>query len=151
MRVFLATDHAGFETKEAVRTRLVAEEYTVDDLGARTFDPIDDYPAYMHSLALQVSRDSGSMGIAFGGSGQGEAIVLNRQSGIRAIVYPAANVELIVLGREHNNANVLPIGARFLSVEEVWEAVDLFLRTPFPGDSRHVRRLGQIDVVEGAV
>ena len=110
MHIFLAADHAGFEMKERIKKILLKQAHTVEDIGANAFEPIDDYPQYMHALAKQVLRHGRSFGIMFGGSGQGEAIVANRYPGIRAMVYPAPNPELIVLGREHNDANVLSVG-----------------------------------------
>ena len=145
MTIFLAADHAGFTMKESVKNFLREKGYKIEDVGAYTLNPTDDYPVYMHPLAKQVLHFSDSMGILFGGSGQGEAMVANRYRGIRAIVYTRYDLDIIRLGREHNNANVLSIGARFLSEKEACASVDLFLTTPFPGESRHTRRIAAID------
>ena len=146
MNIILASDHAGFETKEYIKRHLIEQGYEVEDVGAHAHDPNDDYPAYMHAAAQKVLQSSAdAIGIIFGGSGQGEAIVANRYPGIRAMVYPAPNPDLITLGREHNNANILSIGARFVSREETVAAVDMFITTSFPAEERHTRRIEQID------
>ena len=146
MKIILATDHAGFEMKEYIKSLLEEKGHSVDDVGAHAHDPDDDYPVYMKEAAGKVAADENVFGVVFGGSGQGEAIVMNRMPGVRAIVYPAPDISLVKLGREHNNANVLSLGARFLSNEQAEEAVLLFLSTPFPGEERHVRRVASIDV-----
>ena len=145
MKILLATDHAGFEMKEHIKKHLEQQDFSVEDLGAHNYDPSDDYPGYMKELARRIAQSSETLGIAFGGSGQGEAIVANRHSGIRAIVYAAPNKEILKLGREHNNANILSIGARFITNKEAQEAVDQFIKHPFPGGDRHIRRIKQID------
>ena len=145
MKIILATDHAGFEMKEAIKERLLDQKIEVEDVGAHTLDESDDYPVYISKAAEIVSKASLSMGIIFGGSGQGEAIVANRFVGVRAAVYNTPNTELITLSREHNNANVLSIGARFISTEQAYEAVQLFLSTSFSNEERHIRRIRQID------
>lgn len=145
MKVLIATDHAGFEMKEYIMPFLKQKGYAVEDIGAHTFDPDDDYPVYMKEAAQKVTAEKEVFGIVFGGSGQGEAIVMNRTPGVRAIVYAAPNLELIRLGREHNNANTLSIGARFLTNEQAGEAISVFLSTPFPGEERHIRRIESID------
>lgn len=145
-QVYLATDHAGFELKEAIKTHLDENGFPVNDLGAHAYDPADDYPSFMHAAAKAVAESPHeACAIIFGGSGQGEAIVANRYAGVRAVVYNTENLELITLSREHNDANVLSIGARFVSEAAACEAVDLWLKTPFSGDERHVRRISQID------
>lgn len=147
MNIFIATDHAGFEMKEYIKKVLEKFEYSVQDCGATTFNSNDDYPEYIHSLSKEIVLSGGidDVGIIFGGSGQGEAMVANRYPYIRAIVYAGVNLELVKLGREHNNANILSIGARFISNEDAKEAVELFLRTPFSYDERHIRRISQMD------
>ena len=145
MNIVLAADHAGFEMKERIREHLAAAGHAVDDVGAHRFSPTDDYPRYMHALADRVLRTPESFGIMFGGSGQGEAIVANRHAGIRAIVYPSANPDIIAFGRGHNDANVLSVGARFVTDDEARAAVDAFLAAPFSYDERHCRRIRDID------
>ena len=118
MKIYLATDHAGFSLKEEVKKYLEEKEQNISDCGALTLEEGDEYPVYMVNAARHVQEDAfhdPSMAIIFGGSGQGEAIVANRFRHVRAIVYAGGNLELVKLGREHNDANVLSIGARFVS------------------------------------
>lgn len=143
--IILATDHAGFEMKEHVWHFLEKNGHTVHDVGAHALDLDDDYPQYMREAAKMLLNMSDSFGVVFGGSGQGEAIVLNRHKGIRAIVYNTSNPTIVKVGREHNDANALSVGARFLSVAQVEVAVEVFLSTAFSGEDRHERRIKQID------
>lgn len=153
-RIHLASDHAGFELKEVIKEWLEQNHYEVLDHGAYEFDPEDDYPDFIELAAREVSIDPQSRGIILGGSGQGEAIVANRFPGVRAVVYygdpegvqtDAKGNELSIISstRQHNNANVLSLGARFLEEIEALEAVELWLETAF--DTRHARRLEKID------
>lgn len=150
--IHIGGDHAGFELKEEIIRFLEKKEYEVIDHGAYELDPDDDYPDFVLPVALAVAEDEHSRGIILGGSGQGEAIVANRVSGIRAIVFygePALSDESIVLlSRYHNDANVLSLGARFLTEEEALEAVDMWLETAFGQDERHVRRIAKIDEID---
>ncbi len=156
MKIFIATDHAGFEMKNQIKNYLMDLElgYEVVDMGALVDDENDDYPDFVLPLAESVAQNEGSMGIIFGGSGQGEAMCANRVSGIRAGVFygqelqkeGADNVdsfEIVKLMREHNDANILSIGARFVSVDEAKFACELFLNTKFSGEERHVRRISK--------
>jgi ribose 5-phosphate isomerase B len=148
MKIYLATDHAGFPLKEEVKKYLEEKGQGVYDCGALTLEPGDDYPEYMAQAAENVQKDSlhdPSLAIIFGGSGQGEAIVANRFRHVRAIVYAGGNLELVKLGREHNDANVLAIGARFVTLAEVVQAIELFLTTPFSHAERHADRIIKID------
>lgn len=144
MRVYLASDHAGFELKEALVPFLTEHGYDVQDLGPATFEPEDDYPDTIGPLVRAVADDTASMGIAIGGSGQGEAMVANRTAGIRAAVYYGGTKDIITLSRQHNNANILSLGARFVSIEEAKEAVFAWLTTDFTGEERHVRRIAKL-------
>ena len=147
-KIYVATDHAGFELKEKVKKHLEEKGYEVFDCGALTFEPGDNYPEYMIRAAEYVQKDAmhaPSMAVIFGGSGQGEAIVANRFRHVRAIVYAGGNLELVKLGREHNDANVLSIGARFVTEGEANQAIDLFLGTLFSHDERHAERIIQIE------
>ncbi len=149
MKIYFATDHAGFELKQniLVYVRDVLG-YEVVDCGACAYDEGDDYPEYIRKAGEAVSQDSqNTKAIICGGSGQGEAIVANRFAHVRAVVYYGGQPEIIRLSREHNDANVLSFGARFVSIAEAQEVVSLWLRTPFSGDERHVRRIAQIDNV----
>ncbi len=145
MKIFLASDHAGYELKEALTVYLRERKYEVEDLGPTTLDPNDDYPDYLRLLGAHVSSEPGSMGVGIGGTGQGEAIAVNRVKGARAAVFYGGPDEILKLSREHNNANVLSLGARFISQEEAKAAVLLWLTTPFSNDERHIRRIAKLD------
>ncbi len=145
MQVYLASDHAGFELKATLAAFLREQGHTVEDLGPHTLEPSDDYPDYIVPLAKRVAEVEGSFGIAMGGSGEGEAMVANRAEGARAAEYYGGNLDIIKLAREHNNANILSLGARFINTEHAKEAVALFLATPFSGDERHARRVKKLD------
>jgi ribose 5-phosphate isomerase B len=144
-RVYLAADHAGYELKEDIKQLLVGKGYDVTDKGAHQFNAGDDYPDFIRLAAMGVVGEAGSVGIVFGGSGQGEAIVANRIPGIRAIVYYGGQKEIITLSRQHNDANILSIGARFVSADDARQAVLVWLETKFSGDERHARRIKKID------
>lgn len=149
MKVYLATDHGGFELKEKIKESLVSGGYDVTDFGAETFDPEDDYPDFISKAAEAVSKNpDNDKAIIFGGSGQGEAIVANKYPGVRAAVYYGNIEEMPKLTRQHNDSNILSLGARFLTPEEAIEAVKLFLDTPFSAEPRHIRRIKKIQKVE---
>ncbi len=146
MKVFIGTDHAGYELKEALIPFLIELGYEVADKGAFNFDAEDDYPDFIVPVAKEVSEHPlHTRGIVIGGSGQGEAIVSNRHKNVRAALYYGGSEEIIKLAREHNDANVLSLGARFLSVDEAKRAVEMFLKTEFSGDERHERRIKKIN------
>ncbi len=148
MRIYLATDHAGFSHKEKAKVFLVDKGYEVIDCGAKEYKEGDAYPPYMSEAARNVQADAfhaPSYAVIFGGSGQGEAIVANRFHHVRAIVYAGGNLELIRLGKEHNDVNILSVGARFCTEEEMLIAIELFLATPFTHDERHVERIIEIE------
>lgn len=149
----IGADHAGFEHKEAIKEWLESEGYDVVDHGAYEFEAEDDYPDFIAPVASAVSGAPSEFGIVIGGSGQGEAIVANRFPGVRAIVYngqyiPADGREVpeeIITARQHNDANIISLGARFLSIRESIEAIELFIDTEFSGEERHIRRIEKID------
>lgn len=149
MQIFFASDHAGFELKGTliayVRDVL---GHSVTDRGAFTFEAEDDYPAIIATAAKDVSADPQARAIILGGSGQGEAMVANRFKGVRATVFYGGPAEIITLSREHNDANVLSIGARFVDEEAAKVAVERWLATPFLGEERHLRRTKAIDTLE---
>lgn len=146
MNIYLAADHAGYEQKEFLKKYLKQLGYQVEDEGAFELVADDDYPDFVSIAAKRVASDpANSRAIVLGGSGQGEAIVANRFKGVRAAVYYGGPLEIVTLSRLHNNANVLSLGARFLSNEQAAEAVKIWLTTDFPAEIRHVRRLGKID------
>jgi len=144
MKIYFASDHAGFEMKEKLKEYLKNEGYDVEGFGDFVYDENDDYPDFISKAALAVAGDVGSKGIILGGSGQGEAIVANKIKGIRAAVYYGGPEDIVKLSREHNDANILSLGARFLSQEEAQNAVDLWLKTPFSDEERHKRRIEKI-------
>lgn len=145
MKVVLASDHAGFEYKKELLGFLEENGVETIDVGAHSFDENDDYPEFIANAAKEVSaHPENTYAIILGGSGQGEAIIANRFREVRAAVYNAHNTEIVRLAREHNDANVLSLGARFITLEQAKEAVRLFLNTPFSEEERHVRRIRQI-------
>ncbi len=150
--IHIGGDHAGFELKNAIIRFLEQKHYEVVDHGAYEFDPEDDYPDFVLPVAIAVAEDNQSRGIILGGSGQGEAIVANRVQGIRATVFygePQYSDESIInLSRQHNDANILSIGARFVTEEEALEAIDSWLETAFSGEDRHSRRITKIDQID---
>ncbi len=154
MKILIASDHAGFELKSKLVPFLRQLGYEVSDMGPASFDPTDDYPDFVLSMARELSNfvsnstSRAVVGIILGGSGEGEAMAANRVAGIRAAVYYGGPMEIIHLSREHNNANILSLGARFLSEEEAKVAVKLWLETPFSADARHVRRITKIDSIK---
>ncbi|TAK56966.1 RpiB/LacA/LacB family sugar-phosphate isomerase [Patescibacteria group bacterium] len=148
MKIIFATDHAGFELKNVLVEYVKTLGFEVEDCGAKFFDKEDDYPDFITLAAKAVSLDpTNPKAIVLGGSGQGEAIVSNRFSGVRAVVYYGKNLEIIKLSREHNDANILSLGARFLSSDEAKEAVKLWLETPFSYEERHLRRIQKIEQI----
>ena len=144
-KIYLGTDHAGFELKEQIKDYLKEKGFNVQDQGAFTLDPEDDYTDYVKIVAKMVQGDSESRGIILGGSGQGEAICANRFKGVRAALYYGGSLDIIKLSREHNDTNVLSLGARFIKFDEAKLAIDLWLATPFSEDPRHAHRIKEID------
>ncbi len=146
MKIFLATDHAGFSLKESLLVFIKNLGHEVIDYGATVYDETDDYPDFIQKAAQSVSENPEEYrAVILGGSGQGEAIVANRFFGIRAVVFYGGDIEIVKLGREHNNANILSLGARFITEDDAKEAVKIFLGTPFSEDERHIRRISKID------
>ncbi|MFI5954949.1 ribose-5-phosphate isomerase [Cryptosporangium sp. NPDC051539] len=139
MRVYLGSDHAGFELKQHLVEHLTQAGHDVVDVGPHTYDPEDDYPAFCLAAAAKVVADPGSLGVVIGGSGNGEQISANKVAGVRAAL--AWNIETAQLTRLHNDANVVGIGARMHSAEDATAIVDAFLETKFSGEERHARRI----------
>src|SRR5689334_22987059 len=131
--IYIASDHAGFDLKKQIVVHLNNQDMEVEDCGPLVFNAEDDYPDFIHPCAEKVAQNPGSMGIILGMSGNGEAIAANKVKGIRAAVYYGGHEEIIKLSREHNNANVLSLGAKFLSIEDVKRAIDLWIETGFEG------------------
>lgn len=142
MRVHLGCDHAGFDFKEDLKQHLTDSGHEVLDHGALEYDPQDDYPAFCIAAAEGVAGDPESLGVVIGGSGNGEQIAANKVGGIRAAL--AYNLETARLARQHNDANVVGIGARMHSTEDALAIVDAFLAEPFSQDERHIRRIDQL-------
>ena len=142
MRVYLGSDHAGFELKSAVAEAVAAAGHDVVDCGPPSYQEDDDYPVYVMRAAASVAGDPGSAGIVIGGSGNGEQIAANKIDGIRAAL--AWNNETARLARLHNDANVVSLGARMHQVQEAVGFALVFLQTPFSGEPRHARRIGEI-------
>jgi ribose 5-phosphate isomerase B len=150
MKILIASDHAGFELKKELIFYLTKIDYEVEDRGPFEYSSEDDYPDFIIPLAREISENVDLRGIVIGGSGQGEAMVANRFEGIRAVVYCANNLDIIKLSRKHNDANILSLGARFLSARKAKKAVKLWLETSFSGEERHLRRLAKIKLLGGS-
>jgi ribose 5-phosphate isomerase B len=156
MKIFISTDHAGYVLKETLVSFLKKQGYEVEDMGAYKYNEGDDYPDFVVPVAREVSKDPNEVrGIILGGTGEGEAITANKFPHVRAVVYygkstPVVDDEadVIVRSRQHNNANILSLGARYFTEEDMMEAVNLWLNTPYSGDERHIRRLGKIDAIK---
>ncbi|MEY4499938.1 MAG: hypothetical protein RL319_926 [Actinomycetota bacterium] len=150
MRIHIATDHAGLELSHFLIEQLGEQGHEVFDHGPTSYDPLDDYPSFCINAALAVVRDQQAgiqaLGIVLGGSGNGEQIAANKVVGIRAAL--AWNESTAKLAREHNDANVIAVGARQHSQEEVLHLIELFIAEPFSNDERHVRRIGKIATYE---
>jgi ribose 5-phosphate isomerase B len=141
MKIHIGTDHAGFELKNKLVAWLESRGHEVVDHGALVYDETDDYPDFIKPVARSVAHDPDSRGIIIGGSGQGEAMCANRYKGARATQYYGGNPDIVKISREHNNANILSLGARFMNAPEAYDAVELFLATEFTFEERHVRRM----------
>ncbi len=151
MQIYLASDHAGFYLKEKVKEFLKDKGYLVKDFGANNFDQADDYPNYiLPCIKEHLKETNGDLkrgaAIIFGGSGTGEGMVANKVHGARAVIYNGNSLEIVRLGRAHDNVNVLSIGARFVEEGGAKEAVKIFLSTPFDG-GRHARRVLIVDML----
>lgn len=149
MKVFLSSDHAGFELKNVLREHLVHHGYTVEDLGPATLDKDDDYPNYAFHTTTQLlgSEDEDPRGILVCATAQGMAIAANRVSGIRAAV--AWNDEVAKLSREHEDTNVLTLPSRFIDTDTATTITDVWLKAEFSKAPRHQRRLDEIERVYG--
>ena len=143
-RIVLATDHAGFKLKEAVKKSLLELGLEVKDFGALEYESTDDYPDFINPAAKFISKNDNTMGIIFGGSGQGEAMAANRFKGVRAAVFYDGPDEIINLSRLHNNANVLSFGSRFIDADRAIELIKKWLSVEFEG-GRHQKRIEKLD------
>lgn len=152
MKIYLASDHAGFYLKEKIKDYFYNKGFIVDDFGAKNFDQADNYPDIILPCIKQFMKEtSGNFDkgfcIVLGGSGTGEAIVSNRVRGARAVVYNGQSPEIIRLGRQHNNCNVLSLGARFIDEKQALEAINIFQTTQFEA-GRHASRVFKIDMLQ---
>jgi len=145
MIIYLGADHAGFFLKEKIKVFLEEEGHDVEDFGAYELDEEDDYNDFVEPVAKNISETPNAKGIVIGASGQGEAILCNRFGGVRAALYYGGDIEIVKKSREHNNSNVLSLGARFLSEEDAIKALKVWLETPFSDEERHLRRNNRID------
>ena len=144
MKIHLATDHAGLDLKNSIKEYLLDKGHDIMDHGANEYDALDDYPDFIFPCARAVAADTESRGIILGGSGQGEAMAANRIKGCRAAVFYNGPEKIVKLSREHNNANILSLGARFMSQEEIYDVIGMWLEEPFEG-GRHQRRIEKLD------
>lgn len=147
MQLHLATDHAGYEHKNSVATWLTVEGFDVVDHGSYVYDPEDDFPDFIAQAALAISRSPEDRAIIFGGSGEGEAMLANRFPAVRATVLYSDNAEIVRLSREHNDANVLSIGARFVSIDDTKKHVWNWLHTERSDSERHDRRVQKVAAI----
>jgi ribose 5-phosphate isomerase B len=148
MRVHLGCDHAGFELKEALKERLVTLGYEPVDHGPAAYDAVDDYPPFCFATAEATVADPGSLGVVVGGSGNGEQIAANKVKGARCAL--AHSTETAQLARQHNDANLVSVGARMHDLDTALGLVVTFLETPFSQDPRHERRIQMLTDYEGA-
>lgn len=150
MRIHIATDHAGLDLSHFLIRELTKQGHEVFDHGPASYDPLDDYPSFCINAALAVVADQQAgveaLGIVLGGSGNGEQIAANKVKGIRAAL--AWNESTARLAREHNDANVIAVGARQHTQDEVLKLIEYFVAEPFSNDERHVRRIGKIATYE---
>jgi ribose 5-phosphate isomerase B len=146
MKIYLATDHAGFQLKEEIKQYLLEQNYQVEDLGAFTFAAEDDYPNFIAKVGEAIENNPENFGIIFGKSGAGEEIVANKYKNVRAVL--GFSKENVQLARQHNNVNVLSLGSQFENFSEAKELVDVFLKTAFSNDPRHVKRIDEIKEIE---
>jgi ribose 5-phosphate isomerase B len=161
MRIALATDHAGFDILAEIKLYLSEQGHDCVDYGPNKLDPDDDYPKFMFKAAEALSKNDCDFAIIVGGSGQGEAMAANRIRGVRCAVFYGAQTpkapidseghttddpyEILKLSRLHNDANCLSLAARFLTIDEVKQSIDIWLNTPFSRIERHARRISQLD------
>lgn len=141
MHIYIGSDHRGFEMKARVREWLAGRQMEFEDFGALEYDPGDDYNDYAKQVAREVAGDPGARGLLICGAGNGECMQANRFKGVRAI--NGVTAEITVMGRRHNDANVLCLAADFVKNPE--ELVEAFFETKFDGDERHVRRIRKLD------
>jgi len=156
MKIYIGTDHAGYVLKEKLVSFLKLQGHEVVDMGAFEYNEEDDYPDFVVPVAREISKNSdGARGIILGGTGEGEAIAANRFPHVRAVVNYGEAIavvdnesNVVVRSREHNDSNILSLGARYFTEESMMDTVKLWLDTPFTKDERHIRRLAKIDAIK---
>ena len=146
MRIHIGSDHAGLELKAELVKHLTSNGHDVTDHGPHEYDALDDYPDFCIPAAEAVAKDSSSLGIVLGGSGNGEQMAANKVKGIRAAL--AWSIETAKLAKDHNNANVIAVGGRMHEISFVKEIIDTFIASPFSNDERHIRRIKKISDFE---
>jgi ribose 5-phosphate isomerase B len=146
MRVHLGSDHAGLELKEHLLNWLADRGDEVVDHGPFVYDALDDYPVFCLRAAAAVADEEGSLGVVIGGSGNGEQMAANKVRGVRAAL--VWSEETAVLARQHNDANVISVGGRMHTLEDMTRFIEIFLTTPFTGEARHVRRIAMVSDYE---
>lgn len=168
MKIYLASDHAGFEFKNHIKNFLIKKGYEIEDCGPYVFDKDDDYPDFVSKATEAVSKDpKNSVGILCANTGQAEAMLANKYKNVRCALFyaPAVAVgavdvtgrkstdplEIINLARDHNDANMLSLSGRFMDLKVAEQAVERFLKTPFSNAERHVRRIGKIKIIENSL
>jgi len=147
-KIYLSGDHAGFKLKEKLKKFLEKKGFTIKDFGPHKYNKNDDYPDFVIPMVRAVVKNK-LRGIIIAGSGQGEAIAVNKIKGIRAALYHGGNPKIVKVTREHNDANVLSFGSRFVTEIEAKKAIDIWLKIPFSNATRHKRRLKKIDKLGG--
>ena len=145
MKIYIASDHAGFELKKYIIEHLQLDGHDIEDCGAFHYERLDDYPDYIIPAAKKVANDANAKGIILGGSGQGEAMAANRIKGIRAALYYGEPIEIIKLSRLHNDANIISLGARFIRPKKAMEVLHIWLNEKFEG-GRHKSRINKLDI-----
>ena len=146
MKIYLASDHAGFKLKGKLSAFLLQKGHEIVDLGNKIYDENDDYPNFISPLAEKVAQEKNTLGLVIGKSGNGEAMVANKVIGIRAAL--CLSTEMAKLARSHNDANILVLGAEFVQDKEAEEIVEVFSSTPFSNEERHKRRIEEISSYE---
>lgn len=142
MRVHLGSDHAGLELKDHLLHWLADQGHEAVDHGPFVYDAVDDYPPFCLRAAVAVADEEGSFGIVIGGSGNGEQMAANKVRGVRAAL--VWSDEIATLAREHNDANVISVGGRMHTIEQVTRFIEVFLNTPYSNEERHTRRIGML-------
>ncbi|MCX6701803.1 MAG: RpiB/LacA/LacB family sugar-phosphate isomerase [Candidatus Zambryskibacteria bacterium] len=145
MKIYIGSDHAGFEMKKVLVSFLIENGFNIYDCGPKEYIHDDDYPDYISIVAKHVSKEINAKGIIIGWSGQGEAMVANRFPNVRCAVFYGGSKHVLTLSREHNDANILSLGAHFITTGEAKQAMELWLGTKFSNEERHMRRIKKIE------